>query len=159
MTGSRVEERLAALGLELPPPYDLPPGQRPSAARLVRDGDHVYLSGNGPLWGGEVVYRGKLGADLTREQGYEAARLTALNQLRSLVDEGVDLDRLRWLKVLGMVNSAPDFTDQPAVVNGFSDLVLELFGPERGMHARSAVGMASLPMGIAVEIEALCRLE
>lgn len=154
-----VRARLAALGLELPPPLELPPGQVSPAPRLLRDGDHLYLSGNGPLWGGEVRFAGKLGADLTVEQGYEAARLTALNHVRTLVDEGIDLDRVRWLKALGMVNSAPDFVRQPAVVNGFSDLVLELWGPDRGAHSRSAVGMASLPMGIAVEIEALCRLD
>ena len=155
---SQVEMRLVELGLELPPPLELPARQVSPAPRMVLDGDHAYLSGNGPLWGSRLVYAGKVGAELSTEDGYQAARLTALNQLRSLLDAGLDLDRLRWIKVLGMVNSAPDFHEQPAVINGFSDLVIDLFGEERGTHARSAIGVAALPMGMAVEVEALCRV-
>ena len=97
---------------------------------------------------------GKVGRDLTVEQGYQAARLTALAILGSLQRALGDLDRITaWTRVLGMVNSAPGFNQQPAVINGFSDLILELFGSERGAHARSAVGMAELPFDIPVEIE------
>jgi enamine deaminase RidA (YjgF/YER057c/UK114 family) len=126
--------------------------------RLVRDGRTIYLSGNGPFRGAELVYGGKLGRDLTLEQGVEAARLTALNHIRVLVDEGVELDAVRWVKALGMVNSDPDFVEHAAVVNGFSELIVDVFGEEHGLHARSACGMASMPWGMAVEIEAVCVL-
>ncbi len=96
-----------------------------------------------------------MGAEVSLEEGYEAARLTALSILASLKRALGDLDRVTaWLRVFGMVNSAPDFTQQPAVINGFSDLILELYGTEIGQHARSAVGMAALPFGLPVEIEA-----
>jgi len=153
---SRVEERLAGLGLELPPP--LPP-PRSRMRRTAQSGNLLYLSGNGPFRGSELAYAGKVGADLTLEQAQEAARLTALNMVRVLRDEGFDLDRLRWVKALGMVNSDPSFTEQHAVVNGFSETIVELFGEERGLHARSACGMASMPWNMAVEIEAICELE
>jgi enamine deaminase RidA (YjgF/YER057c/UK114 family) len=98
---------------------------------------------------------GKVGRDLSVEQGYRAARLTALAILGSIERELGDLDRVRaWVRVFGMVNSAAGFSQQPRVINGFSDLILEPWGPERGQHARSAVGMAGLPFGIPVEIEA-----
>ena len=103
---------------------------------------------------------GKVGADLTEEQGYEAARLVALSMLGSLKRELGSLDRVAaWLKLLGMVNSTPEFNHQPQVINGASDLIIELYGPERGAHARSAVGMASLPFGIPVEIEGEVEIE
>ena len=96
-----------------------------------------------------------MGAELTQEQGYAAARLTALAMLASLKRELGDLERIRaWLRVFGMVNTAPDFNRYPLVINGFSDLIIDLFGPERGGHARSAVGLAGLPFGAPVEIEA-----
>ncbi len=96
-----------------------------------------------------------MGADVSQEQAYQAARLTALAILGSLKRALGDLDRVTaWLRVFGMVNSAPGFTQQPAVINGFSDLILELYGEEAGQHARSAVGMAGLPLGMPVEIEA-----
>jgi len=104
------------------------------------------------------VYAGKVGADLTLEQAREAAALTALNMVRVLRDEGIDLDAMRWVKALGMVNSDPSFIDQAAVVNGFSETIVDLFGEERGLHARSACGMASMPWNMAVEIEAICEL-
>jgi enamine deaminase RidA (YjgF/YER057c/UK114 family) len=98
---------------------------------------------------------GKVGRDLTIEQGYAAARLTAVSILASLKRELGDLDRIAaWGRVFGMVNSAPGFNRQPGVINGFSDLILELFGPQVGAHARSAVGMAELPFDIPVEVEA-----
>jgi enamine deaminase RidA (YjgF/YER057c/UK114 family) len=103
---------------------------------------------------------GKLGRELTVEQGYRAARLTALAVLGSLERELGDLDRVHaWTRVFGMVNSAPGFNQQPSVINGFSDLILELFGPDRGAHARSAVGMAELPFDLPVEVEAEVEIE
>jgi enamine deaminase RidA (YjgF/YER057c/UK114 family) len=127
--------------------------------RTARLGNALYLSGNGPFRGGELAYAGKVGAVLTLDEGREAARLTALNMVRVLRDEGYDLDRVRWVKALGMVNSDPSFTDQHVVVNGFSETIVELFGEEHGLHARSACGMASMPWNMAVEIEAICELE
>jgi enamine deaminase RidA (YjgF/YER057c/UK114 family) len=126
--------------------------------RLVRvHGDRAYVSGHGPLNpdGSLAPPFGKVGRELTVEQGYDAARLTALAMLGSLERELGDLERVRaWLRVFGMVNSAPGFNQQPRVINGFSDVILELFGPDRGAHSRSAVGMAELPFDLPVEIEA-----
>lgn len=152
---SQVEERLVSAGLELPPPLPTP---RSKLVRYLVDGDHIYLSGAGPFRGAELVWKGKLGADLSLEEGRQAAALTALNMVRILGDAGFDLDRLRWIKVLGMVNSHPDFHDQAAVVNGFSELILELFGEERGLPARSAMGAAVMPWNMAIEVEGVCRL-
>ena len=149
-------ERLARLGIEIPPAPD------PVANYVngVRTGNLIFLAGKGPRRADGTEISGKLGADLSVEQGYEAARLTAINQLAVLKAMIGDLDRVvRIVKVLGMVNSDPSFVAQPAVINGFSDLMVEVFG-ERGRHARAAVGMASLPRGQAVEIEigrASCR--
>ncbi|MHB1191876.1 MAG: RidA family protein [Longimicrobiales bacterium] len=148
------EERLARLGIELPPAPD------PVANYVngVRTGNLIFLAGKGPRRADGTEISGKLGADLSIEQGYEAARLTAINQLAVLKGMIGDLDRVvRIVKVLGMVNSDPAFTDQPAVINGFSDLMVEVFG-ERGRHARAAVGMASLPRGQAVEIEMIVEV-
>ena len=152
---SAIESRLEELGLELPPPL---PAPRSRMKRLSRSGSLIYLSGNGPFRGAELVYKGKLGADLTLEQGREAAALTALNMVRVLLEDGLDLDRIRWVKVLGMVSSDPSFVDQAAVMNGFSELIVDLFGEEHGLHARSACGMAVMPWDMAVEIEAICEL-
>ena len=154
-----VEERLAAAGIELPPPIRLPAGVRPNLVPARRVGNLVYLSGAGPFRDDVAVYRGKVGSDLTVEEGYAAARLTGINLVANLQREIGDLELVAcWVKVLGMVNSAPGFGQQPAVINGFSDLIVELFGEERGVHARSAVGMAELPQGIAVEIEAIVEV-
>jgi enamine deaminase RidA (YjgF/YER057c/UK114 family) len=153
---SAVLTRLHELGHELPPALAAP---RSRMKRLAVDGNRIYLSGNGPFRGTELIYKGKVGADVTLEQGVEAARLTALNHIRVLADAGIDLDRVRWVKALGMVNSDPSFVDQAAVVNGFSELIVDVFGEERGLHARSACGMASMPWDMAVEIEAICSLE
>ena len=117
----------------------------------------MYVSGHGPQAadGALLPLRGKVGAEVSPEEGYDAARAVALSMLGTLKRELGDLDRVSaWLRVFGMVNSAPGFTDQPAVINGFSDLILDLYGPEAGQHARSAVGLAELPFGIPVEIEA-----
>jgi len=143
------EVRLAELGIELPEP----PSPVANYVNGVQTGNLIFLAGKGPLRPDGTEIHGKLGADLTIEEGYEAARLTAINQLAVLKAMLGDLSRVvRIVKVLGMVNSDPDFVEQPAVINGFSDLIVEVFG-ERGKHARAAVGMATLPRGQAVEIE------
>lgn len=143
------EARLAALGIVLPEP----PEPVANYVNGVRAGNLIFLAGKGPRRPDGTEIRGKLGRDVSIEEGYEAARLTAINQLAVLKAMLGDLSRVvRIVKVLGMVNSAPDFVEQPAVINGFSDLMVEVFG-ERGRHARAAVGMASLPRGQAVEIE------
>ncbi len=152
-----IEARLAALGLTLPPPVVIPSSVRLPFAFVRVSGNRAYISGHAPLDSDGRVARplGKVGSDLTIEQGYEAARLTTLSILGSLERALGDLDRVTsWLRVFGMVNAAPGFNDLPTVINGCSDLILELYGPERGTHARSAVGLAELPFNIPVEIEA-----
>jgi len=153
----KVEEKLEELGLVLPGPIKTPPGLVLPFAWVRVRGDRAYVSGHGALNsdGSLAEPLGKVGAEVSEEQAYEAARLTALSMLGSLKRELGDLDRVgAWLKVFGMVNSAPGFDRQPNVINGFSDLILELYGPEAGDHARSAVGLAELPLGLPVEIEA-----
>jgi enamine deaminase RidA (YjgF/YER057c/UK114 family) len=157
-----VEAKLEELGLALPEPVRPPAGVRLPFSLARVSGNRVYLSGHGPQApnGSLAPPLGKVGAEVSPEQGYEAARLTALSILGTLKRELGDLDRVTsWLRVFGMVNSAPSFTDQPSVINGFSDLILELYGPEAGAHARSAVGMAELPFGIPVEIEAEAAID
>ena len=156
-TDGTVEERLQALGLLLPEPVRVPPGVKLPFSFVRVRGDRAYISGHGPLTadGSLAEPVGKVGADLSLEEGYQAARLTGLAILSSLKRALGELDRVAaWLRVFGMVNSAPGFNRQPQVINGFSDLILELYGPERGQHARSAVGMAELPFDFPVEIEA-----
>jgi len=153
---ARIEERLAALGLVLPAPIKLPPGVVLPFQFVHIVGTRALISGHGPQHtdGSIAGPLGKLGQNLTVEQGYAAARLTGLSILASLQRTLGDLDRIaQWTRVFGMVNSAPGFNQQPSVINGFSDLILELFGPEVGAHSRSAVGMAELPFDIPVEIE------
>jgi enamine deaminase RidA (YjgF/YER057c/UK114 family) len=153
----RIEAKLNELGLVLPAPMQEPPNMRLPFAPVRVRGNRACISGAGPLNpdGTFAEPLGKVGADLTVEQGYQAARLTALAILGSLQRELGDLDRVTaWLRVFGMVNVAPGFTQTPSVINGFSDLILELYGPEAGAHARSAVGLAELPFRIPVEIEA-----
>jgi hypothetical protein len=153
---SHVEERLRALGLSLPPPPRPPPGVVLPFQFVRIVGRRALISGHGPQDADGAFARplGKLGRELTVEHGYAAARLTALSILGSLKRALGDLDRIAaWTRVFGMVNSAPGFHMQPSVINGFSDLVLELFGPDVGAHCRSAVGMAELPFDIPVEIE------
>jgi len=152
-----IEQKLEAMGLAIPEPLQLPPGARLPFPWVRVRGNRAFISGHGPQNpdGSVAEPLGKVGAELSIEQGHQAARLTALAMLGSLKRELSDLDRVTaWLKVLGMVNVAPGFGNPPAVINGFSDLILELWGPEAGSHARSAVGMAELPFGIPVEIEA-----
>lgn len=154
---AHIEQRLAELGLQLPPALTPPPGVVLPFQAVHIVGQRAFISGHGPQSadGQLATPLGKLGQELTLEQGHAAARLTALSILGSLQRALGDLDRItQWLRVFGMVNSAPGFTRQPAVINGFSELILELYGPTAGAHARSAVGMAELPFGIPVEIEA-----
>lgn len=154
---SMIEARLAELGLKLPPAVKAPPGVV-LPFRFVRVLDkRALVSGHSPQAADGSIAGpfGKVGRELTVEQGYAAARLAALSMLGSLQRELGDLDRVKnWVRLFGMVNSAPGFDKQPAVINGCSDLILQLWGDDAGAHARSAVGMAELPFGIPVEIEA-----
>jgi len=146
------EARLAELGIELPVPPTLP--FTPRLKPVVVHAGLAYLSGNGDLG-----CRGRVGDDVDLERATFAARATAHLMCRSLRDELGSLDRVdRWLKVLVLVRSAPGFGDQPAVANGFTDAIAELWGEDRGVCARSAIGVAELPSGLAVEVEALVAL-
>ena len=139
----------------------MPPSSPPQAnyVNAVTTGNLVFLAGKGPRLEDGTYITGKVGQDLTQEEGYEAARIVGINQLAALKAEIGNLDRVkRIVKVLGMVNATPDFTNQPEVINGFSDLMFEVFG-QKGKHARAAVGMGSLPRGIAVEIEMIVEIE
>jgi enamine deaminase RidA (YjgF/YER057c/UK114 family) len=148
-----IADRLNSLGIELPPPFP-PAGNYLSC---VIDEGLVYVGGHGPVAGDQMI-RGKVGGDLTLEQGREAARMTALSILATLQAELGELDRIqRIIKVFGMVNVAPGFDQTPAVLDGCSDLLVEVFG-NAGRHTRAAVGLAELPVGIAVEIELIARL-
>jgi enamine deaminase RidA (YjgF/YER057c/UK114 family) len=153
---SQIEQRLAQLGYQLPARLQLPPGTVLPFPWVRIVGNRALISGHGPtdVHGALARPLGKLGRDLTVDEGYAAARLAGLAILGSLERALGDLDRIdAWCRVFGMVNSAPGFNRQPAVINGFTDLIVELFGGERGAHARSAVGMAELPFDIPVEIE------
>jgi len=154
----RIEERLDELGLELPRPFAAPPGVE-FKFDLIRVQDRLgYVSGHLPMDGSDVLMTGRVGGDLTVEQGYEAARLTALSILASLRAELGELDRvIGWIKALGLVQCAPGFDKPPAVINGFSDLILDLWG-EQGGHARSAIGAAQLPFDAPVEVEAVVEV-
>ncbi len=143
------EGRLTELNITLP----APPQPVANYVNGVRAGNLIFLAGKGPRRADGTEITGKLGQDVTIEQGYEGARLTAINQLSVLKEMLGDLRKVkRIVKVLGMVNCDPSFVEQPKVINGFSDLMVAVFG-DRGKHARAAVGMASLPRGQAVEIE------
>ena len=153
---SKIETKLAAMGLQLPPPLKVPAGVVLPFQFVRVLGNRALISGHGPQApdGAIAGPLGKVGRDLTVEQGYQSARLVGLAILASLQRTIGDLDRIAaWGRVFGMVNSAPGFNKQPSVINGFSDLIIELFGPEVGAHSRSAVGMAELPFDIPVEIE------
>ena len=153
---STPEERLAALGLILPQPLQLPPGVTVSFPWVHVMGARAIISGHLPLNPDGSLARplGKVGAEVTEEQAQVAARLTALAMLGSLKRRLGSLDHIAgWTRAFGMVNSAPGFVRQPAVINGFTDFILSVFGPERGAHARRAVGLAELPFGVPVEIE------
>ena len=153
---ANIEAELARRGLVLPPPLTPPPGVVLPFALVRILGPRAIISGHGPQNpdGSFAEPLGKVGGEVSVEQGYRAARLTELSIIGSLQRTLGDLDRVvAWGRVFGMVNSAAGFTRQPSVINGFSDLILELWGPEAGAHARSAVGLAELPFDIPVEIE------
>jgi enamine deaminase RidA (YjgF/YER057c/UK114 family) len=152
----QIDKRLAELGITLPVPA------KPVANYVgwVKTGNLVFTAGQVPLKDGKIEYQGKLGKDFTVEQGAAAARICAINVVAQLKDAvGGDLDRIkRIVKVVGFVNGVPDFADHPKVVNGASDLLVEIFG-DKGRHARSAVGSGSLPVNVAVEVEAVAEIE
>ena len=148
------EARLTELGITLPQ------SPKPVATYIpaVRVGDLLFLSGTGPFKDGAIVYAGKLGKDLTVEQGYEAARLTLLNALAMVRQELDTLDRVtRIVRLTGHVASAEGFSQQPAVINGASDLLVQIFG-EAGRHARLALGAAELPLNMAIELELILQV-
>lgn len=148
------EAKLSAMGIQLKS------ASSPIAnyVNAVRSGNLIFLSGKGPLQSNGENITGKVGTDLTIEQGYEAARITGINQLSVLKAELGNLNKVkRIVKVVGMVNCPTDFTDQPKVVNGYSDLMVEVFG-KRGKHARAAVGMGSLPGNIAIEVDMIVEV-
>ncbi len=150
----KIEQRLQELGIELPPI----PASLGNYVQYVQTGNLVFLSGAGPHKGDGDVPTGKVGGDVSVEEAYQHARSVGLVQIAKLKDALGDLDRVnRVVKVLGMVNGVPEFDEHPKVINGFSDLMVEVFG-DKGRHARSAVGMGSLPSGIPVEIEAIVEV-
>ena len=152
MTMGTIEAKLKAMGYTLPPPFTFPKNNRTGCTQL---GNLLLLSGHGlelPKLPG-VRQSGKLGVDVSLEEGYATARAVALTMMATIKAHAGDLDRVkRVLRLFGMVNCAADFTQQPQVIDGASDMFFELWGPESGKHARSAVGLVSLPRGIAVEI-------
>ncbi len=153
-----IEDRLAALGLELPAPVAAPPGVRLPFELVRIHGDVAYVSGHGPFDGDRLLVTGRVGGEVSVEEAYEAARATALSMLASLQQALGDLDRVTaWLKILGFVTCADGFSATPAAINGFSDLILELWG-DAGRHARSAIGAGELPFGMPVEVEAVVAL-
>lgn len=151
----KVEQKLKSLGLSLPQT------PKPVAAYIpaIQVNDLVFTSGQLPIVNGQLKFKGKLGKEITKEQGYEAAKICALNALSAIESVVSDLDRIEQVvKVLGFVASAEGFIEQPAVVNGASEFLKELWG-EQGAHARSAVGVAELPLGAAVEIELIVKVK
>jgi enamine deaminase RidA (YjgF/YER057c/UK114 family) len=166
-----IEDRLGELGLELPAPLAAPPGVRLPFELVCVHGGLAYVSGHGPFDGDRLLVTGRVGAEVSVEQAYEAARATGLSILASLKQELGDLDRVtRWIKALGFVKCAEGFNVTPAAINGFSDLILGLCGAfdeaerldppghpwgDAGRHARSAIGAGELPFGMPVEVEAI----
>ena len=149
--GASTEDRLTRLGIVIPPP----PPPIGNFLTHVREGNLVFLSGQGPREANGQLHTGKVGGDVTPAEAYRHARLTGINLLSVLHDVLGNFDRIkRIVKLLGMVNAVPDFGDHPGVINGCSDLFVEVLGP-RGTHARSAIGVGSLPGNITVEIEAV----
>jgi len=149
------EAKLKEMGIELPE------APKPLAAYIpaIQAGEFVYTSGQVPLASGELKYKGKVGSDLTEEQGYEAARLCAINCLSAIRGVIGDLDKIaQVIKVTGFVNSAPGFSSQPKVINGASEFLSQVFG-DAGKHARAAVGVSELPINAAVEVEMIVKLK
>ena len=154
----RIEDRIAELGIELPAPFAPPPGIEFSFDLITVSGGLAYISGHGPADGTELLVAGKVGTDVSLEEAARAARLTGLSMIASLKRELGELDRVsRWVKALGLVNCAPGFNLTPPVINGFSDLIIEIWG-EPGRHARSAIGAAELPFDMSVEVEAIVEV-
>lgn len=151
---SKVEERIKALGLELPEA----PSPMANYVTAQRSGSQLFFSGAGPFRDKKPAVFGKVGKDLTLEEGYQAARLTGLNLISQIKNEVEDLDRVRIIKVLAFVASDPEFMRQPDVMNGVSDLFAEVFG-EKGKHARSAVAVPQLPFNIPIEVEIIVEIE
>ncbi len=150
-----VEQKLQSMGITLP---ETP---KPVAAYIpaIQTGNLVFTSGQIPMVKGELKYKGKLGLEITKQQGYEAAKLCAINALSAVKSLIGDLDKIEQIiKVVGFVASADGFTEQPAVVNGASEFLQEALG-EKGVHARSAVGVAELPLGVAVEVELIVKIK
>jgi enamine deaminase RidA (YjgF/YER057c/UK114 family) len=152
---SEIEKKLEALGIDIP-------GQTKAAGNYVtarRIGNLIYTSGNGPTRDGKILAVGRLGAELSIEEGYQAARETMINILGVLKCELGDLDKIvKFVKILGFIQSTDDFYDQPKVLNGASDLLVEVFG-EKGRHARSAIGTSVLPFNMPVEIEVIVEVD
>jgi len=154
----RIEDRIAKLGIELPAPFGPPPGIEFSFELVTVSGGLAYISGHGPADGTELLVAGKVGTDVSLEEAVRAARLTGLSIIASLKQELGELDRVtRWVKALGLVNCAPGFNLTPPVINGFSDLIIEIWG-EPGRHSRSAIGAAELPFDMSVEVEAIVEV-
>jgi enamine deaminase RidA (YjgF/YER057c/UK114 family) len=154
----RIEDRLAELRLELPRPFAPPPGMQFPFELVHVSGGLGYVSGHLPADGDKVLAVGRIGDQLTVEDGYEAARLTGLSIIAGLKRELGELDRVtRWVKALGFVQCAPGFDKPPAVINGFTDLIREVWG-EAGRHARSAIGVDQLPFDVPVEVEAIVEV-
>jgi enamine deaminase RidA (YjgF/YER057c/UK114 family) len=150
-----IEDKLTAMGLALPPTREKTIA---NIAKTVRSGSMLYVSGHGPIGPDGVKYHGHLGSEITVSQGYDAARLSILGCLSSVKAAAGSLDRIAQIvKILVFVSSAPGFNEQPLVANGASDLLLRLFG-ERGVHGRSAIGVAELPLNMPVEIEMIVEL-
>ena len=155
----RIDDRLAELGLELPKPFAAPAGVEFKFDLVRVLGDIAFVSGHGPVDGDQTLVAGKVGADVTVEEAADTARLTGLAIFASLREALGDLDRVTsWIKALGMVNCSAGFNMTPAVVNGFSSLVLDVWGPEAGRHSRSAIGVAELPFDWPVEVEAVVEI-
>ena len=153
-----IRERLTDLGLELPSPLSAPAGVELPFDLVRVHGGLAYVSGHGPFDGDRLLIAGSVGGEVSVEQAYEAARSTALSMLASLEQELGDLDRVTsWIKVLGFVKCAEGFNVTPAAINGFSDLILSLWG-DAGRHARSAIGAGELPFGMPVEVEAVVAI-
>lgn len=152
---SKIENRIKELNITLP----VAPEPMANYVSIRRSGNLLFFSGAGPFENGKPVFFGKVGAELTLEQGYEAARLAALNLISQMKNEIGDLDKVKqFVKMLAFVSSAQDFTQQPAVMNGASDVFVEIFG-EKGKHARSAVATPILPFNIPIEIEIIVEIE
>jgi enamine deaminase RidA (YjgF/YER057c/UK114 family) len=154
----RIEDRLAELHLQLPRPFAPPPGVKFPFDLVRVSGGIGYVSGHLPADGADVLSVGRVGAELTVEDGYEAARLVGLSIIAGLKAELGELDRVtRWVKALGLVQCGPGFESPPSVMNGFTDLIREVWG-EPGRHARSAIGAHQLPFNVPVEVEAIVEV-